>query len=194
MSDVAGNVSRSHNASRAASLPTPGFTYKDVTGNCPPVTSLFLRQDFGECGACFGRRISRRPNMRASSENAPGPRRDTATANPIVSIDVWSNPDKARTAAPTVTKIAISGVINPTSKQAALIKLKTTTIQPSAPTLVAAKCAAVCASNVELTSPRKRRRPTPGPPLGKAENSFCRTTLLQREIRTSVSLRMLNGA
>ena len=29
-----------------------------------------------------------------------------------------------------------------------------------------------------LIAPRRRRRPTPGQPLGKAENSFCRTTLL----------------
>lgn len=126
----------------------------------------------------FGRRISRRPNMRASSENAPGPRRETATANTIVSTGVCSNPENARALIPIVTTIAISGVIKPTSRQIALIKLKTTTIQPNALTLVAARYARVCASNVKLTSPRKRRRPTPGEPLGKAENSFCRTTLL----------------
>jgi hypothetical protein len=31
---------------------------------------------------------------------------------------------------------------------------------------------------VTLTRPRRRMRPTPGQPLGKAENSFCRTRLL----------------
>jgi len=93
-----------------------------------------------------------------------------------------------------MTKIAMTGVMNPTSKQAALIRLKLATIQPSAVTFVARMYALMCASNVKLTNPRKRRRLTPGQLLGKAENSFCRTTLLQCEIFASVSLQMLNGA
>lgn len=146
------------------------------------------------CGV-FRSKISRLPNMRASSENAPGPSRETAIANTIVSIDVCGgNPEKASAAPPMVTTIAISGVMNPTSRQAALTKLIAPAIQPSACTSVVARYAAVCTSNVKLTSPRKRKRPTPGDPLGKAENNFCRTTLLQREIYTSVSLRMLKAA
>ena len=120
--------------------------------------------------------------MRASSEKAPGPSSARATTRTSKSSDDLSRPDTASAAAPTVTTTEITGVIKPTSKQAALITLAATIIQPSELTLVVEMYAAVCASNVKLTRPRRRRRPMPGQPLGKAENSFCRTTLLQREI------------
>lgn len=136
-----------------------------------------MRHDFG--GRGFGRKISRRPNMRASSEKPPGPSSATAIARTIKPTENSSTPDTPRTPAPNVTTIAITGVIRPTSKQAALITLRVTRIQPSAVSLVVEMCAAVCASNVKLTKPRRRRRPMPGQPLGKAENSFCRTKLLQ---------------
>ena len=131
--------------------------------------------------------------MRASREKAPGPSSATATAKTFNSTADSSRPETAKAPAPNVTMIAITGVIRPTSKHAALIRLKPARIQPGALNLVAEMYVAVCASNVKLTKPRRRRRPMPDQPPGKAENSFCRTTLLQREISPSVSLRMLSA-
>lgn len=128
--------------------------------------------------------------MRASSEKAPGPSSPTTIASTINPIDASIKPEIASTPEPKVTMIAITGVMSPTSKHAALTTLRIISTQPSALIFVVETYAAVCASSVKLTKPRSRRRPMPGQPLGKAENSFCRTTLLQCEIFTSVSLRM----
>jgi len=144
------------------------------------VTSfVFYASDFGERAVCFGTKISRRPNMRESSEKAPGPSRATATVKTMISSDDSNCPNAATTPAPIITTMATSGVINPTSKHAALTRLKLTTIQPRALTALVVTYATMCANNVKPTNARKRRRPMPGQLLGKAENSFCRTTLLQ---------------
>ena len=102
------------------------------------------------------------------------------TARIMISTGGGRCPESATTLDPIATKVAVKGVMKPASRQAALARLSPITIQPTGPTFACVRYGTLSEIKVALTNPRRRRRPKPGQPLGKAENSFCRTTLLCR--------------
>ena len=81
-------------------------------------------QDFCE-RLVLGMRISRRPNMRASIENAPGPSKAIAVDKTTRSR-FWATEEKAKVKEASPIKIAMSGVTNPSNKQTAPIRTTTT--------------------------------------------------------------------
>ena len=100
-----------------------------------------------------------------------------ATLKTIISMKSGDRFAMLTSVAPSVTTTAPTGVRKPVSRHAAVTTLIAMTIQVTAVAL--ATYAVVCWISLKLTNARRRNRPTPGQPLGKAENSFCRTTLLQ---------------
>ena len=78
-------------------------------------------------------RISRRPNMRASIENAPGPSRAMAVVRTItLSVDWLLLKVLNRTSAIAHSPVATAtiGVMKPTNRQLAMMRMVTATSQP----------------------------------------------------------------
>jgi hypothetical protein len=129
---------------------------------------------------CGGITISRRPNKCPSTENAPGP--SNPIANAMITIGTAAigvrggagiqDNNIPKTHKPT-TELA-TGVMNPMIKPTPLASnideaIHTTGVRP-----VEAVSSGVPSSNaIPPRAARSRSNPTPGPPLGKVENSLC---------------------
>lgn len=120
-------------------------------------------------------KTSRRPNKRASIENAPGPSRAIAPLNPTTWTTSLFENARLRLTNPIAT--ATIGVINPINKRIAPANTGTFTNQPPA-------AAVTCVTNINATNARNSSNPNPGQPAGKAGNSFCRLDLLRSRILT----------
>lgn len=133
--------------------------------------------------------ISRRPNRRASRENAPGPRKNRATAmavaNPtadFVASQLDVNPEISGTALikhANPARMLASGVRYPTSRKAAMtIRATATTVIKDGRSRHSNKYSAPWANRETPRTPRNSNRPAPGLPLGKVENIGCSGGLL----------------
>jgi hypothetical protein len=150
-------------------------------------------------GGVRGMIISRRPNMRRSTEKAPGPRSATAIAmtaiNPIVSGSPIRFVRGGCSDEPPVTKVvtaimaAAIGVSNPRTSSVPLVAKATPAIQFCHTTPVwSARNSAPWTRPAIPTVALKRSSPRPGGPLGKAENSRCRDRLLRTRCSSSSRL------
>lgn len=133
--------------------------------------------------------ISRRPNTRASRENAPGPRKNRATAmavaNPtadFVASKIEVNPEVNGTVLikhANPARMLASGVRYPTSRREAMtIRATATIVIKNGRSCHSNKYSAPWANRETPRTPRNSNRPAPGLPLGKVENIGCSGGLL----------------
>ena len=134
--------------------------------------------------------ISRRPNRRASTENAPGPNRTTAalmamakTADSFASKRlgaVTGNRENVTATVPRLINAATNGVRSPTVSNPPLtIASKHVAHVPSEGSARPARLSPPCTTIVTPTAARSNSRPAPGQPPGNAENNRCSPRLLQ---------------
>lgn len=136
------------------------------------------------CGG-RGMMISRRPNRRASTDRAPGPRKTTATAtsatkpwNSVPSRRLLAGvgiTPRTRPRAPHAARAPASGVSRPSSRRmpaAIATRPRGTEALPVWTKLRPSRMATVPRAT------RSRSRPMPGHPVANVEKSLCRMGLL----------------
>lgn len=140
--------------------------------------------------------ISRRPNKRPSIENAPGPSRAIeihVTINPkpmnLVSCEVQEaggNQEKAIPKKHRDSNSPASGVRKPINKAAPpMIRAKPRSQRPEKRLGPPERKRIPSALAATATTVRSSKRPTPGLPAGKVENSLCSASLLSRHQKQS---------
>jgi hypothetical protein len=133
-------------------------------------------------------KISRRPNSRASSENAPGPRKAIAVVIAMTSMIAAllskrfaggaGIHERAYPIVPSTTMTLVAGVSIPTRRQIPPDNPSTTATNVIHVSLCQSlRYAEPCINKVEPATTLKSSRPTPGNPAGKVENNLCRASL-----------------
>ena len=146
---------------------------------------------------------SRRPNNRASSEYAPGPRNISATAimtTKIVANQESSkftigvgNPNSAKQQLPTAISKPAMGVRKPIKSATPMAMTNTlTSLATSGELPKSVKLTNPCARAVTPTVIRSSSSPTPGQPAGNEENDLCTVRLPEvfDLLRANYSLRV----
>src|SRR5258705_1511727 len=133
-------------------------------------------------------KISRRPNSRASSENAPGPRKAIAVVIAMTSMIATllskrfavgaGIHERAYPIVPSTTMTLVAGVSIPKRKQIPPENASTTATNVINVSLCQSlRYAEPCINMVEPATTLKSSRPTPGNPAVKGENNLCKASL-----------------
>jgi hypothetical protein len=144
---------------------------------------------------------SRRPNQRASSEYAPGPRRRMAAAIITRKIVAGTPPNRsginggsqenARLTLMSSARKLASGVRQPIRSAAPVTRTSRPTAHAPLRRSLPMRQAPPWTISARPTVARNSSRPTPGPPLGNDENNLCSSHLLGRSrIAPEASYRM----
>ena len=143
--------------------------------------------------------ISRRPKRRASSENAPGPTSTSATqmiarfrcAMGLARLEAWLDGNRTRFMIkfPMAASPQQIGVRNPIRIEPPITTARPPRHQPEAVSCSGEdKIKAPSAVAFSATTNLSSRRPAPGNPFGKAENSLCSGHPLLRRGRGTSNL------
>src|SRR6202007_2679364 len=137
--------------------------------------------------------ISRRPKRRASNEKAPGPSNTSAIemiarfrgAMELARAGVWlaGNRTKFKMRFPAAVNPQQIGVINPIRTKAPVRIARPPRHQEEVSRAGEYKIKTPSAATFSATTNLRRRRPPPGNPFGKAENSLCNGHLRFRRRR-----------
>jgi hypothetical protein len=136
--------------------------------------------------------ISRRPNKRASNENAPGPSSASAiqmiAAVELARVGAWldGNRVKLMITFPTAASPQQIGVRNPIRIEPPITNARPARHQQRAVSVPGeVKMIMPSAVTFRATTSLRRSRPPPGNPFGNAENSLCSGHLLFRRGRSN---------